>query len=244
MRTRVRGWRWRRNPLRRRSDVVEAWTALAVAVLLLVGAPLAGALAGLWAHRTAQAVAEERRAERHQVHAEVVGRPPVRRPDRRRPGPRRQCAGRGRPRVVRRPGPFRRPAARWDRRVAAHRRDRRGDRGGLGGRRPARPRHRAPCRPAAPDGRMGARLDPHQAGLDPQKRLTPLTGLTVPHGPAAPRPPLLLPLGHFPSEVTRSPSGDPDPHPCPPDRDRPPVPPCDQRVRAARCSLPVVPRWR
>jgi hypothetical protein len=78
MRTRVRGWRWRRNPLRRRSDVVEAWTALAVAVLLLVGAPLAGALAGLWAHRTAQAVAEERRAERHQVHAEVVGRPPVR----------------------------------------------------------------------------------------------------------------------------------------------------------------------
>ncbi len=28
MRTRVRGWRWRRNPLRRRSDVVEAWTVL------------------------------------------------------------------------------------------------------------------------------------------------------------------------------------------------------------------------
>lgn len=41
MRTRVHGWRWRRNPLRRHSDVVEAWTALIVAVLLLVGAPLA-----------------------------------------------------------------------------------------------------------------------------------------------------------------------------------------------------------
>jgi hypothetical protein len=78
MRTRVRGRLRRRNPLRRRSDVVEVWTALAVAVLLLVGAPLAGALAGLWAHRTAQAVADARRAERYQVRAEVVGRPPVR----------------------------------------------------------------------------------------------------------------------------------------------------------------------
>ena len=43
MRTRVRGWRWRRNPLRRRSDVVEAWTVLVGGGLLLVGAPLAGA---------------------------------------------------------------------------------------------------------------------------------------------------------------------------------------------------------
>ncbi|MGW2638924.1 Rv1733c family protein [Streptomyces sp. NPDC001348] len=73
MRTRVRGWRWRRNPLRRRSDVVEAWTALAVAVLLLVGAPLAGALAGLWAHAEAVAVATAQRAERHRVRAEVIG---------------------------------------------------------------------------------------------------------------------------------------------------------------------------
>lgn len=31
MRDRVRGWRRRDNPLRRRSDVVEAWTALFVA---------------------------------------------------------------------------------------------------------------------------------------------------------------------------------------------------------------------
>src|SRR5207237_251923 len=42
MRTRVYGWRWRRNPLRRRSDVVEAWTVLVVAVLLSVVAPLVG----------------------------------------------------------------------------------------------------------------------------------------------------------------------------------------------------------
>lgn len=76
MRTRVRGWRWRRNPLRRRSDVVEAWTVLAVALLLLVGAPLAGAAAAWWAHDDARGVAAAQRAERHRVRAEVVGRTP------------------------------------------------------------------------------------------------------------------------------------------------------------------------
>jgi hypothetical protein len=76
MRTRVRGWRWRRNPLRRRSDVIEAWTALIVAVLLGLGAPLAGALAGWWAHGEARGVAAQQRAERHRVRAEVVGRMP------------------------------------------------------------------------------------------------------------------------------------------------------------------------
>ncbi|WP_307624017.1 hypothetical protein [Streptomyces sp. V3I7] len=76
MRTRMRGWRWRRNVLRRRPDVVEAWTALLVAVLLLVGAPLAGALAGLWAHGEAREVAAAQRAERHHVEAQVIGRVP------------------------------------------------------------------------------------------------------------------------------------------------------------------------
>ncbi|MFF4507418.1 hypothetical protein [Streptomyces sp. NPDC001401] len=76
MRTRVRGWRWRRNPLRRRSDVVETWTALVVALLLFVGAPLAGALAGWWAHDEARAVVAAERADRHRVRAEVVGKTP------------------------------------------------------------------------------------------------------------------------------------------------------------------------
>ncbi|MEU3844594.1 hypothetical protein AB0E88_31755 [Streptomyces sp. NPDC028635] len=76
MRTRVRNWRWRRNPLRRRCDVVEAWTALVVAALLLVGAPLAGVLTGWWAHGEARAVAAQQRADRHEVHARVVGRTP------------------------------------------------------------------------------------------------------------------------------------------------------------------------
>ncbi|MDX2706960.1 hypothetical protein PV350_29500 [Streptomyces sp. PA03-6a] len=36
-------WRWRRNPLRRRSDVLEAWTGVAAALLIAAGAPAAGA---------------------------------------------------------------------------------------------------------------------------------------------------------------------------------------------------------
>ncbi|MGW0188927.1 Rv1733c family protein [Streptomyces sp. NPDC003362] len=74
MRTRVRGWRWRCSPLRRRSDVVEAWTVLVVTVLLVLGAPLAGVAAGWWAHQDARSTAAEQRADRQRVRAEVVGR--------------------------------------------------------------------------------------------------------------------------------------------------------------------------
>jgi len=74
-RTRVYGWRWRHNPLRRRSDVVEAWTVLAVAVVLCVGAPLVGALAAGWAHDEAQAAADAQRTERHRVRAVAVAGP-------------------------------------------------------------------------------------------------------------------------------------------------------------------------
>ncbi|MGW2291668.1 Rv1733c family protein [Streptomyces phaeochromogenes] len=77
MRTRIRGWRWRRNPLRRRSDVVEAWTALCVAVLLCVGGPLAGIAAGWWAYDGARTRAEEQRAQRHRVPAEVTEHAPA-----------------------------------------------------------------------------------------------------------------------------------------------------------------------
>ncbi|MFG3201115.1 hypothetical protein [Streptomyces sp. NPDC048192] len=78
MRTGVRGWRWRRNPLRRRSDVVEAWTVLITAVLLFVVTPLVGVAAGLRAHDTAQHLAAAQRAERNQVRARVIGDPPQR----------------------------------------------------------------------------------------------------------------------------------------------------------------------
>ncbi|MGQ4390231.1 Rv1733c family protein [Streptomyces sp. SAS_270] len=72
MRTRVRGWRWRRNSLRRRSDVVEACTVTVIAMLLLVGAPLATVAAGWWAHDATEAKAAAQRAERHRMHAVVV----------------------------------------------------------------------------------------------------------------------------------------------------------------------------
>lgn len=45
MRTRRWLWRWRKNPLRRRSDRAEAWTGLAVAVVVAVSAPITGAVA-------------------------------------------------------------------------------------------------------------------------------------------------------------------------------------------------------
>ncbi|MBX7550809.1 DUF3592 domain-containing protein [Streptomyces sp. NPDC004232] len=78
MRTRVHGWRWQRNPLRRRSDVVEAWTVLVVSVLLFVVVPLAGVAAGLRAYDQAGSLAAAARAERHQVRARVIGEPPRR----------------------------------------------------------------------------------------------------------------------------------------------------------------------
>ncbi|MER7489218.1 hypothetical protein ABTY20_25585 [Streptomyces sp. NPDC126497] len=54
---RVRLWRWRRNPLRRRSDLVEAWLLLAVLVLAL----LSGAFCGLAAASAVDGSLAERR---------------------------------------------------------------------------------------------------------------------------------------------------------------------------------------
>ncbi|MGA5895866.1 hypothetical protein [Streptomyces venetus] len=64
----VRGWRWRRNALRRRVDVVEAWVVLAGWLLALVG----GALVGLLAAGAVETAVERQRAERRQVSAVVV----------------------------------------------------------------------------------------------------------------------------------------------------------------------------
>ncbi|CAM5253194.1 hypothetical protein STENM223S_10140 [Streptomyces tendae] len=74
MRTRVHGRRRPRNPLRRRSDVVEAWTTVLFTLLLFVGAPLLGAATAWWGYGQAQAVVAEQRAERRHVRAEVVER--------------------------------------------------------------------------------------------------------------------------------------------------------------------------
>ncbi|WP_031513566.1 hypothetical protein [Streptomyces sp. NRRL F-5123] len=64
-------WRWRRNPLRRRSDLVEAWIGL-VTVLLICTVPLVGWWAGQSADRALTRVARVQRSERSLVPATVV----------------------------------------------------------------------------------------------------------------------------------------------------------------------------
>ncbi|WP_327322652.1 hypothetical protein OG735_09270 [Streptomyces sp. NBC_01210] len=73
-RARVRGWRWRRNPLRRRSDAVEAWIVLVTWVLALIGGAVAG---GVAAYSMDQAI-ERDRAGRQAVPAVLVSDAPDR----------------------------------------------------------------------------------------------------------------------------------------------------------------------
>ncbi|MEU2923888.1 hypothetical protein ABZ636_02330 [Streptomyces sp. NPDC007251] len=66
--TPVRLWRWHSNPLRRHSDVVEAWIVLATWMLAVFG----GAAAGLAAAETAGAAFSARQAQVHAVSAVVT----------------------------------------------------------------------------------------------------------------------------------------------------------------------------
>ncbi|MFJ6986726.1 MULTISPECIES: hypothetical protein [unclassified Streptomyces] len=66
--------RWRHNPLRRTTDLVEAWVALAALLLLVLGAPAAGWIVGSLAQDVLQESAREQRSSRHQVTATVVRR--------------------------------------------------------------------------------------------------------------------------------------------------------------------------
>ncbi|MER6631228.1 hypothetical protein ABT301_23920 [Streptomyces sp. NPDC000987] len=61
----VRFWRWRRNPLRRHSDRVEAWTVLAAWLLALLAALCTGLAVGGWVTDGLAA----RRANTHPVSA-------------------------------------------------------------------------------------------------------------------------------------------------------------------------------
>lgn len=58
-------WRWRRNPLRRRSDVLEAWVLLAGCVLALAG----GLVAGLAIQGAVERDLDRQRVERVAVTA-------------------------------------------------------------------------------------------------------------------------------------------------------------------------------
>lgn len=72
MRTALGVWRWRRNPLRRQTDLFEAWVAFAALVCVLLVAPAIGWAAGLRVDGTLQRAAREQRVERHLVPAVVV----------------------------------------------------------------------------------------------------------------------------------------------------------------------------
>ncbi|MEU6758179.1 hypothetical protein [Streptomyces sp. NPDC046685] len=65
-------WRWRRNPLRRPTDLFEAWVAFAALVCVVVVAPTVGWIAGLRVDGTLQRAAQAQRQERHLVPAVVV----------------------------------------------------------------------------------------------------------------------------------------------------------------------------
>lgn len=64
---RPRMWRWRRNPLRRGSDIAEAWVLLLAWALAVLGGPAAGLVTG---GATWQALVREN-AGRHAVEAVV-----------------------------------------------------------------------------------------------------------------------------------------------------------------------------
>ncbi|MBD0838381.1 hypothetical protein [Streptomyces sp. TRM68416] len=66
--TRIRLWRWRRSPLRRRSDLVEAWVVLAGWAFALVG----GLIAGLYAVGAVERAADEQRERSRQVTAVLM----------------------------------------------------------------------------------------------------------------------------------------------------------------------------
>lgn len=67
-------WRWRHNPLRRATDLAEAWIALVALVLIVVAAPVVGAVTGaLTQDALLRSVAAQREA-RHSVTATVLQR--------------------------------------------------------------------------------------------------------------------------------------------------------------------------
>lgn len=67
-------WRWRHNPLRRTTDLVESWLALATLLLILFVAPVLGSLVGSVTQVALQQSVREQHRSRHVVTATVVER--------------------------------------------------------------------------------------------------------------------------------------------------------------------------
>ncbi|KOT51400.1 MULTISPECIES: Rv1733c family protein [Streptomyces] len=72
MRAAQRWWRWRRNPLRRRIDVLDAWLGLLTSVLLVVGAPAVGLSVASWSYGVQSRTMGEQQKTRHPVTAELM----------------------------------------------------------------------------------------------------------------------------------------------------------------------------
>ncbi|MEU9975326.1 hypothetical protein [Streptomyces sp. NPDC051014] len=71
----IRGlWRWRHNPLRRRTDLAEAWVALVTLLLIVVAAPVLGSLVGAAAQNALQRSVRQQHHDRYPVTATVVRR--------------------------------------------------------------------------------------------------------------------------------------------------------------------------
>ncbi|MEU9918621.1 hypothetical protein [Streptomyces sp. NPDC051001] len=70
--SKVWSWRWRRNPLKRRADKVEAWIVLGVWLLTA----LTGVLAGMGATRSVEHSLARERVEWRQVEARLVEEAP------------------------------------------------------------------------------------------------------------------------------------------------------------------------
>ena len=73
MSTSVTFWRWRRNPLRRGTDRVEAWTVLVSLLTLVIGAPAAGLATGM----SVAASAPRPPADWHRVSAVLTQKAPA-----------------------------------------------------------------------------------------------------------------------------------------------------------------------
>ncbi|WP_405873689.1 hypothetical protein OHB11_33255 [Streptomyces zaomyceticus] len=72
MRAAIGLWRWRHNPLRRTTDLVEAWGAFVALALLCLVAPLTGWAAGASAHGSLQRAVRTQQEQRVPTTARVV----------------------------------------------------------------------------------------------------------------------------------------------------------------------------
>ncbi|WSQ69354.1 hypothetical protein OG393_29930 [Streptomyces sp. NBC_01216] len=65
-------WRWRHNPLRRRTDLIEAWVAFAAVALLALAVPAVGWTAGARTDASLQQAVRSQHEQRQRTTARVV----------------------------------------------------------------------------------------------------------------------------------------------------------------------------